>query len=180
MGSKVSPSTPRTIPGQSHAARIPTDARIGLPETFQTPHRVTQRREPTARGRLRFLMKYALDPPDVIRPVSIFTRGPVAVSCPSNSQGPAPSLHRPDPTSPVLRAGPSSCRPSLARPIGTGCRFGPYINPAQPQTGRPALSHSPSSLQADTHTPARPVDAYVALFSTGTRRPHLHGRASHA
>jgi len=91
-------------------------------------------------------------------------RGPVSVSCPANAQGPAPSLHRHDPVSPVLRAGPSSCRPGRTRPIGTGCRFGPYINPAQPPPGRPALSHSPSSI-ADSGGPT-PIPRRVPVMLT--------------
>ena len=61
----------------------------------------------------------------------------------------APSLHRHYPASPVLRASPPPCRPSL--PL-TGSRFGA----CPPPTGLPMLLPSSPSMRASVTTPAGP------------------------
>ncbi|MCY4302867.1 MAG: hypothetical protein OXC68_14190, partial [Aestuariivita sp.] len=54
-------------------------------------------------------------------------------------------------------------------------RFGLCITTTR--TSRLSRFHR-GSYEADANTPARPVDACVAHFSTSTRRPHINGRSS--
>ncbi len=85
----------------------------------------------------------------------------------------APSLHRHDPASPVLRASPPPCP---ARPVPRGMPVGTCT----PPTGLPVLPPSPSGTHAAANTPAETPGARVARFPDAGCLPRYSGGSASA